>query len=384
MESRREHHSFHVAVFHILRTILGPFLRWMYCFRGIPVPRVEGNYIVVANHVSVADPILICLGFRRQMYLVASEHLMQKGFGSFLLRWLFDPIVRPKSSSAVQTVKEMLSCLKAGCNVCLFPEGTCTFSGVTGDFLGTVGKLVKHAKTTLITYRFHGGYIALPRWGMFLRRGQFVGETVGIYPPGMIANMSDGGVNACIQKDLYEDAYMRQAEDPRRYRSRRPAEALETAFYICPHCGAWGKISTQGETVLCQGCGSAGRMNAYGFLEGWPFTTLKDWDAWQLGQVSSWVGEGTFSLEDTHIQLTEVGTSHRRMILYRGPIRMTEAGITAGQRLFQLSSIRNMDIIRRNLLVFTDNDGCRYQISGSARFCGRKYLQTYLAWRKKA
>ena len=71
------------------------------------------------------------------LYFVASEHLMQKGLPSRLLKLCFDPIVRRKGDTAVKTVKEMLATLKAGQNVAVFPEGSCSFNGQNEPFLPT-------------------------------------------------------------------------------------------------------------------------------------------------------------------------------------------------------------------------------------------------------
>ena len=57
----------------------------------------EGPCIVIPNHVSEWDPLLVAMSFpEKQMYFVASEHLFRKGPVSRLLCWLVAPIARKR------------------------------------------------------------------------------------------------------------------------------------------------------------------------------------------------------------------------------------------------------------------------------------------------
>lgn len=77
--------------------------------------QVDGPCIIIPNHVTAMDPLLVAMSFpKKQMYFVASEHLFRKGLISSLLNWLVEPIPRKKASSGVDTVMAVLSRLRAG------------------------------------------------------------------------------------------------------------------------------------------------------------------------------------------------------------------------------------------------------------------------------
>ncbi|MDO4834962.1 MAG: lysophospholipid acyltransferase family protein [Clostridia bacterium] len=200
----------------MLKFLLGWILKRIYAFKTDRPKSIKGPFLVLANHVTAVDPVLLNLSFRDQMYIVASEHLMQKGLPSKLLKLLFDPIVRRKGDSAVTAVKEMLACLKAGFNVCVFPEGTCSYDGTNSPMLPTIGKLAKTSGCTLVTYRFEGGYFTLPRWGRGIRRGSYCGHIVNVYAPETLSAMSASEVNAAIEADLYGKR-VRAHRDVRRF-----------------------------------------------------------------------------------------------------------------------------------------------------------------------
>ena len=380
MKMRGEHTKRQHRIHRFLATRAGPFLRLVYRVRYPKDEPIEGPFLLVANHVTAADPVLLALALKKHMlYVVASEHLMQKGFGSKVLQFLYDPIVRRKGDTAVKTVKEMLATLKAGLNVAVFPEGTCSFDGTNSPFLPTIGKLARTAKCTLVTYRFEGGFFTLPRWGRGLRRGDCFGHVVHAFSPDELKAMSDAEINAHIAEDLNENAYARIAEHPVEYRSRHRAEYLETAFFLCPRCHGVGTLRTSGERIAC-GCGLSGTLDAHYALRGLPFATLPEWDRLQ----SDWLNEAAqapdFAFEDADVTIWENDDAHRKKMLCTGTMRLSREGLSVGDRTFALSDISNMELVRRNLLVFTTQDA-HYQAKGNARLNSRKYMLLYRIWK---
>ncbi len=50
-----------------------------------PGPQVEGPCLILSNHVTDFDPILVGLSFPEHMYFVAGENVMRMGFLSKLV-----------------------------------------------------------------------------------------------------------------------------------------------------------------------------------------------------------------------------------------------------------------------------------------------------------
>lgn len=375
METRIKRHGFHKAMYVFLRTVLAPFLKLMYSFHCKPINKKDTNYIVLANHVTAMDPLLVCTAFKQQMYLVGSEHLMQKGLPSKLLKLIFDPIVRQKGGSALSTVKEMLACLKLGYNVCIFPEGTCSYSGINSPMLPTIGKLVKTAGKTLVTYRLEGGFFELPRWGITQRHGRFEGKVAGIYSPEDLAAMSAKDINDLIIRDLSENAYERQEKNRQRYRSNRRAEALESSFFICPKCGKIGSLYSKGNELMCS-CGVKAEMDEYGYLHDFPFETLIEWDKWQTDALAAKKDEDGFMFYDKDAVLTVRDINHKSRVVTQGELKMDVNALTVEDIRFDIADISGIELVRRNVLVFTAN-GEHYQVKGDKHMCTRKYMMLY-------
>ena len=132
----------HVFVWKALRP-LAKLICWIKFGFTCEKTNVKGPYLLVSNHVTNWDPILVACSFPEQTYFVTSEHLLRAGLGGKLVGWLQSPIPRQKSGSAASTVLTMMRYLRRGMNVCVFPEGNRTWDGVTAEFLPSIGKLAR-------------------------------------------------------------------------------------------------------------------------------------------------------------------------------------------------------------------------------------------------
>ena len=85
----------------------GPICR-IFCLKH-ENPEIKGPCLIVANHVTDWDPLLLAMSFPRlPLYYVASEHIFRQGFISRVLLWLMEPIARRKGAAGTDTVKACL------------------------------------------------------------------------------------------------------------------------------------------------------------------------------------------------------------------------------------------------------------------------------------
>ncbi|MBQ4473628.1 MAG: 1-acyl-sn-glycerol-3-phosphate acyltransferase [Lachnospiraceae bacterium] len=314
----------------------------------------DGPCLLISNHVTNWDPLLLAMSLRKhQAYFVASEHIFRQGIISKILLWLLGPIARKKAGSAAATVMDCMRHLSQGHSIVLFAEGDCTWDGETQPVFPATGKLAKRCGAALVTYRLEGGYFSFPRWGKRQRRGRMHGRIVHIYTPEQLKGMKPDEITQVINRDLYENAWTRQQEEPVVYRTGRPAECLESSLFLCPSCGKFSGLRSRKDTLFCS-CGASWKVSFDGkFTPAEPFADVASWDHWQseaLEEAVKRAGDPLFSDADVEFTcIEEDGSSKKcRTSVVQHPDFLEVAGEQLAEK-----EISDMAIIKNRILVFS-------------------------------
>jgi 1-acyl-sn-glycerol-3-phosphate acyltransferase len=382
-----KHLKAHRFIYSVLRPLVKIFLRFRFNMEWAAAERQKGPYILLANHNTDYDPLLVAAGLHEHMYFVASDHILRWKFAGKLLKIFFAPIARLKASTEARTVMDVINAVRDGANVCIFAEGIRSFNGETGEILSSTGKLVKRSGASLITYRIEGGYFTTPLWGHGIRRGRMRGYVKNIYGPEQLAKMSPDEVNRAIRDDLYVDEFALQRKDPVRYRGKNIAEHLEYALYACPACRRIGRMKSSGDVFGCE-CGFSVRYSEYGFFEGAdgsipPFENVLDWDRWQDSYMEEFIesirakpsSEPLFS--DGGQSLFRFDRCGENKFEESGKLTMYRDRMELSGTSFALTGITNMTIHGGKVLIFSTLDGSHYEIKNEEPRSARKYLLAY-------
>ncbi|MDR0897567.1 MAG: 1-acyl-sn-glycerol-3-phosphate acyltransferase [Oscillospiraceae bacterium] len=336
--------------------------------------RLSRPTLILSNHNTDLDPAFLLVAFKSPLHFVASEHVFRWGIVSKLITFFFQPIARQKGGSDARAAMDIARTLRRGEHVCLFAEGNRSVDGITAPIAPATGMLVKASGADLITYRLIGGYFTQPRWSATFRRGRMRGEVVGHYSAEALHAMSKEEINEIIRRDLHEDAYARQRQNPIAYRGKRLAEHLETALYRCPACGQIGRMHSEGDQLLCE-CGLAVTYTEQGMLTGAPFDTVSQWYAWQLSQAGDLLaGEG---IADADQRLYRIAPLEGAELLAEGLLRMTRDMLTVGECRFALIDIAGMAILGQRTLTFTHVDGTHYEVRSERPRSAYCYLNAF-------
>ena len=342
----------HKVIWHLLRPPVALFLHIKFGYTSCRVRSRElpDNYIVLANHATDFDPLMVATSFRRQMYCVGSEHISRWKRAYPIIKFLVGPIMRKKGMSASHAIIDILRKLKHGERVFMFAEGVRTWDGVTCPIAPTTGQLVKKAGCGLVTYKLVGGYFISPGWSKHTRRGYCRGDVVNIYTKEQLAAMSVDEINAAIVRDLYEDAYARQAESPRVYRGKRLAEGIENLLFICPECGEFESITSSGSEAKCSHCGMTLKFDKYGMISGTRFTTVRELAAWQKEHIIKAAERGeAYTVRAASLALVDGDTQ----IIERGEATLGPDGFVMGGVHIPLCDIDDMAFHGRRKVVFS-------------------------------
>jgi 1-acyl-sn-glycerol-3-phosphate acyltransferase len=356
------------------------FLRWKFSYTYEKAPKIPYPFILVANHVTDLDPLMVGCSFRQQMYFVASEHIFRFGFISKIINWLVAPIARIKGSTDTVSAMNIMRALKHKSNVGLFAEGDKSWSGRTGRLHPTTGRLIKASRAALVTYRLTGGYLSSPRWSKVFRRGKMHGRMIRVYTPEQLGGMTAEAITEAINADIYEDAYASQRSRPVRFKGKELASGLENALYVCPVCKSACTLQSHGDSFACT-CGLSLKYNEYGFFDGEnkPFETVADWDDWQekfLPQLQKTAPADKPIFEDGGQSLWRIGADHSESMVASGPLRLFRDRLELGSFSVALGKLYQMGVYGPDHIVFS-SEGVNYEIKSEIMRSGRKYLAMY-------
>jgi len=366
--------------YRVTRAVLGPYFSWRFNLKADPQPDFPAPYIVVSNHVTELDFLLLAVMFRKPMGFVVGQGLLRSRLLRFLLVWLYGSIAKQKGTADVRTTMGMMRRLKEGRNVCLFAEGNTTFDGRTDDIPEATGSLIRAVGAGLITCRIQGGYFSLPRWGRGIRRGQTSCRVVNLYDKESLRSMDAEEINRLLVRDLHADAYQEQRIDPIAYHGKHLAEGIEHALYLCPSCLKQGTVKGIKDQVRCSACGMRTRYTPYGSFEGdTPFPGIREWTDWQRGRIRDMLangGEGAVVTDGPQRLLLQDDDGRLRRHA-SGEMGMGRDFLRIGAFETKLSNIAGLEIFRKNILQFTLRDGHRFQTEPSRGFCALKYRDLY-------
>ncbi len=342
-----------------MKFLLKPIFVWKYKFSFESIKKIDGPFLVFANHNLNLDPVLVGIASKRQLYFVAGEHVFRAGFASKLLQFFLAPISRPKGAGAVSTVLSVKRVLSTGAGVCIFVEGNRSWDGVTGEHPEGTAYLAKSSKAHLVNLRISGGYLTSPRWSKKSRRGRTHLSVAGVYSPRQLADMSLEEVESVIKNDLFEDAYARQREKKEIYKGKDLAEYMECLFFACPKCKKCGSMESKGDVFFCRHCGVEMKYDTSGYLQGLDFETVTEYAEWQWKYAFELIEKGDFSfLSDPDASLYEVGADHSQKEISRGSVSFDPECLRVGEIELLTRDIKGMQVYYRNSIALT---------------CGKKY-----------
>ena len=239
-------------------------------------------YIMLANHTFMFDVVHVPLRFKITPFIIASQTLFTKQPAKFLVSQVAHVIPKAKGRNDLKTIKDIFGVIKRGYPVLIFPEGNTTFYGETGYIEKATMKLIKRLGLDVITCNVKGGYLSKPRWATGKRRNHrielFYKKAIN---KEQIKNMSIDEINDTINHQLYHNDYDYQREKMIPHPGKRLAEGIENVVYICPHCQSVNTIVSDHNKILCTSCNKEGYVDKFGFIHGFKYDNLIDWNKYQ-------------------------------------------------------------------------------------------------------
>lgn len=161
----------------------------------------RGGVLLVCNHQSFLDPMLVTLALKREGNYMARDTL----FANPLFRKLITtlnafPVKR--GTADVGAIKEIIRRLRDGKLVVVFPEATRTYDGSIAPFQEGALLVAKRAACAIVPTLIDGAFRCWPRRARFPRPGKIRVRYGQAIPAEVIARTEIGALNALIREAL--------------------------------------------------------------------------------------------------------------------------------------------------------------------------------------
>lgn len=242
--------------------------------------------VIISNHVTTLDPVLIGLKFDKPVYYMSSKHIFQNRWIGRLLRFLVNPIPKEKiNKSDIAAIKTCMQIARENGSICIFPEGNRTFTGKLGYVDPAIIKLVKRLGKPLIVCNILGGYGSDPRWSRGFCRGKMEVTIRNCYSAGQMAAMSNDALYQSVILDITVDEFSAGIA----FKGKRRAECLESILHICPICGGEHTLYSKKHEIRCSDCENKVIYNEDLTLscenDAFPFRYIHEWYDYQVQQL---------------------------------------------------------------------------------------------------
>jgi len=166
-----------VYIYRLVPEFLYRFLAWLLVHsvyrlekRGAEHIPEGGAALIVCNHVSLVDPLVITAASPRPIRFVIHRRLYDKPLLNFVFReYRAIPIASAKEDPALleRAFDEVAKALAAGELVCIFPEGRVSDTGEINRFRPGLTRILQRSPVPVVPLALRG------LWGSFFRRRPF-------------------------------------------------------------------------------------------------------------------------------------------------------------------------------------------------------------------
>lgn len=199
----------------MLARLLGKLLFDLKVYGRHNVP-AHGGVLIVSNHQSLLDPILLPVWLTRPLNYVAKSELFRNRFCAWFLRSVVNAFPVRQGAGDVRAVKETIQRLHEGHLMNIYPEGARTLDGEIAPLQKGVALMIQRTHAIVVPAVIVGAFEAWPIHRRFLRRHPI---RIQFGPPMDLNGLERDEMMATIDRALrqmYET--LRSASAPPRHR----------------------------------------------------------------------------------------------------------------------------------------------------------------------
>lgn len=129
----------------VYRAIFSHVTRWIYrpVYIGFEQIPATGPVVIVSNHVSYADGLIIAAALRRPVRYVIDGVIYRLPLVHYFMTLARAIPILPRRDSVEAALRDIAAGLAAGDAICIFPEGQLTYTGSLGRFRPGIEHIIR-------------------------------------------------------------------------------------------------------------------------------------------------------------------------------------------------------------------------------------------------
>ena len=264
----------------------------------VEVQQLKPPYLVLGNHVGYWDPFVIAYFLPYFTRFVSSDTTVRNPLLRFFLTRL-GTIPIKKNTRDSQVIRGILTAIRQGDNVGIFPEALRNWAGSSFKMDPSIAKLIKLLNVPVVVPVLKGMNLFNPRWSNKLRYTQVEVDYHLLFEKEKPRDLSLEEIFAQLSEVIQHDEVAYQQLNRNKIYSKRKAEHISYALYVCPSCHAIDSFRAKGNDFTCTNCQYDIHINSYGFFERISngnlfFNNIRDWYNWE----EKWMLNHVYDLYD--------------------------------------------------------------------------------------
>jgi len=255
--------------------------------RKIPkeVKDLKPPYLLLGNHVGFWDPFIAGNFLPYYTHFVSSDAAFRNPVFKFFLTRL-GTIPKKKNMRDSQVIRDIVSVIRQGENVGVFPEAVRNWDGSSFPLDKSIVKLIKLLKVPVVVPILKGMNLFNPRWAPKLRRTKLEVDYTLLFTKEDILNLDEDKLFKRLSETLKHDEVEHQRKHKNHIHSEKRAEFINHALYICPDCHSIDSFIAAGNNFKCSKCKFEIHIDTFGFFKVLEnrelyFDSIRDWNRWQ-------------------------------------------------------------------------------------------------------
>ncbi|MBO4323356.1 MAG: 1-acyl-sn-glycerol-3-phosphate acyltransferase, partial [Clostridia bacterium] len=286
---------------------------------------LDTPYLALANHSCFYDYYFLSfLKPKKNFSYVVNDYYFRRPVLGGILEQCGE-IPKKLFEPDVGTIKGIMSMIKRGYSVAMFPEGRLTSEGRLCSVNKAVVPLIRKLGVPLVLISIKNAYLAKPKWRKKIFRSSVFVRTEEIIFPEAIETMTDDVLYGKILSALAQGE-----EKTITYKENGRAKGIEKVLYKCPSCLKNFDMESDGNSLKCKSCGRTLTLNENYEFDDENIRTIADYYEFIKGEEEKGLselnltvyvnakifkkGSGKYEKDEGVFTLTPEGVTYKSMI----------------------------------------------------------------------